>query len=106
MRRVLKPGGRFFFEWATTSFLRLPYPLVTEAPWQGVPGQSGPELPEVPRRIRPLLVSDEDQSDDPHQLPGAGAVPLRDRDAEEARVPKPGWVVAGGIQAWTQNPAL
>src|SRR5438105_3764953 len=31
VRRVLKPGGRFFFEWVTSGFLRLPYPLVTEA---------------------------------------------------------------------------
>ena len=31
VRRVLKPGGRFFFEWVTSSILRLPYPLVTEA---------------------------------------------------------------------------
>ncbi len=31
VRRVLKPGGRFFFEWVTSSVLRLPYPLVTEA---------------------------------------------------------------------------
>ena len=31
VRRVLKPGGRFFLEWVTNSVLRLPYPLVTEA---------------------------------------------------------------------------
>jgi ubiquinone/menaquinone biosynthesis C-methylase UbiE len=31
VRRVLKPGGKFFFEWVTRSVLRLPYPLVTEA---------------------------------------------------------------------------
>jgi len=31
VRRVLKPGGKFFFEWVTSSVLRLPYPLVTEA---------------------------------------------------------------------------
>jgi len=30
VRRVLKPGGKFFFEWVTNSVLRLPYPLVTE----------------------------------------------------------------------------
>lgn len=30
VRRVLKPGGRFFFEWVTDSFLRLTYPLATE----------------------------------------------------------------------------
>jgi ubiquinone/menaquinone biosynthesis C-methylase UbiE len=30
VRRVLKPGGRFFFEWVTGSLLRLPYPFVTE----------------------------------------------------------------------------
>jgi ubiquinone/menaquinone biosynthesis C-methylase UbiE len=30
VRRVLKPGGKFFFEWVTDRFLRLPYPLVTE----------------------------------------------------------------------------
>jgi ubiquinone/menaquinone biosynthesis C-methylase UbiE len=30
VRRVLKPGGKFFFEWVTGSFLRLPYRLVTE----------------------------------------------------------------------------
>lgn len=30
VRRVLKPGGRFFFEWVTDRFLRSPYPLVTE----------------------------------------------------------------------------
>ena len=30
VRRVLKPGGKFFFEWVTGSFLRLPYPFVTE----------------------------------------------------------------------------
>ncbi|HSS45735.1 MAG TPA: class I SAM-dependent methyltransferase [Thermoanaerobaculia bacterium] len=30
VRRVLKPGGRFFFEWVTSRLLRLPYPLVTE----------------------------------------------------------------------------
>ena len=29
VRRVLKPGGKFFFEWVTSRFLRLPYPLVT-----------------------------------------------------------------------------
>jgi len=28
--RVLKPGGRFFFEWVTSRALRLPYPLLTE----------------------------------------------------------------------------
>ena len=31
VRRVLKPGGKFFFEWVTSSVLRMPYPLVTEA---------------------------------------------------------------------------
>src|SRR5205809_3011263 len=31
VRRVLKPGGKFYFEWVTSSLLRLPYPLVTEA---------------------------------------------------------------------------
>src|SRR5206468_5887065 len=31
VRRVLKPGGKFCFEWVTSSFLRLPYPLVTES---------------------------------------------------------------------------
>ncbi len=31
VRRVLKPGGRFFFEWVTSRVLRMPYPLVTEA---------------------------------------------------------------------------
>ena len=31
VRRVLKPGGRFFFEWVTSGVLRMPYPLVTEA---------------------------------------------------------------------------
>ena len=30
VRRVLKPGGKFYFEWVTSSILRLPYPLVTE----------------------------------------------------------------------------
>ncbi|MBI4327871.1 MAG: class I SAM-dependent methyltransferase [Chloroflexi bacterium] len=30
VRRVLKPGGRFFFEWVTGRLLRLPYPFVTE----------------------------------------------------------------------------
>jgi ubiquinone/menaquinone biosynthesis C-methylase UbiE len=30
VRRVLKPGGRFFFEWVTNRLLRLPYPLFTE----------------------------------------------------------------------------
>ena len=30
VRRVLKPGGKFFFEWVTGSLLRLPYPLTTE----------------------------------------------------------------------------
>jgi Methylase involved in ubiquinone/menaquinone biosynthesis len=30
VRRVLKPGGKFFFEWVTGCFLRLPYPLTTE----------------------------------------------------------------------------
>ena len=30
VRRVLKPGGRFFFELVTSRLLRLPYPLVTE----------------------------------------------------------------------------
>src|SRR5437870_2535104 len=30
VRRVLKPGGKFFFEWVTGKFLRLPYPMVTE----------------------------------------------------------------------------
>jgi ubiquinone/menaquinone biosynthesis C-methylase UbiE len=31
VRRVLKPGGKFFFEWVTSGALRLTYPLVTEA---------------------------------------------------------------------------
>jgi ubiquinone/menaquinone biosynthesis C-methylase UbiE len=31
VRRVLKPGGRFFFEWVTSGPLRVTYPLVTEA---------------------------------------------------------------------------
>jgi ubiquinone/menaquinone biosynthesis C-methylase UbiE len=31
VRRVLKPGGKFFFEWVTGRFLRSPYPLVTES---------------------------------------------------------------------------
>jgi ubiquinone/menaquinone biosynthesis C-methylase UbiE len=31
VRRVLKPGGRFFFEWVTSGALRLTYPFVTEA---------------------------------------------------------------------------
>jgi ubiquinone/menaquinone biosynthesis C-methylase UbiE len=31
VRRVLKPGGKFFFEWVTSSALRLTYPFVTEA---------------------------------------------------------------------------
>src|SRR5207247_10685151 len=31
VRRVLKPGGKFYFEWVTSGVLRLPYPLVTEA---------------------------------------------------------------------------
>jgi len=30
VRRVLKLGGKFFFEWATGTLLRLPYPLTTE----------------------------------------------------------------------------
>jgi ubiquinone/menaquinone biosynthesis C-methylase UbiE len=30
VRRVLKPGGKFFFEWVTGALLRLPYPLATE----------------------------------------------------------------------------
>jgi ubiquinone/menaquinone biosynthesis C-methylase UbiE len=30
VRRVLKLGGRLFFEWVTGSLLRLPYPWVTE----------------------------------------------------------------------------
>ena len=30
VRRVLKPGGKFYFEWVTSRFLRLPYPFVTE----------------------------------------------------------------------------
>jgi ubiquinone/menaquinone biosynthesis C-methylase UbiE len=30
VRRVLKPGGKFFFEWVTGRFLRLPYPILTE----------------------------------------------------------------------------
>ncbi|MHB8522263.1 MAG: class I SAM-dependent methyltransferase [Limisphaerales bacterium] len=30
VRRVLKPSGRFFFEWVTGRVLRLPYPFVTE----------------------------------------------------------------------------
>jgi ubiquinone/menaquinone biosynthesis C-methylase UbiE len=30
VRRVLKPGGRFFFEWVTGRFLRSSYPFVTE----------------------------------------------------------------------------
>ncbi len=30
VRRVLRPGGRFFFELVTSRLLRLPYPLVTE----------------------------------------------------------------------------
>jgi len=30
VRRVLKPGGKFYFEWVTGRFLRLPYPFVTE----------------------------------------------------------------------------
>ena len=31
VRRVLRPDGKFFFEWVTSRVLRLPYPLVTEA---------------------------------------------------------------------------
>src|SRR6266403_2774130 len=31
VRRVLKPGGKFFFEWVTSGALRLTYPFVTEA---------------------------------------------------------------------------
>jgi ubiquinone/menaquinone biosynthesis C-methylase UbiE len=31
VRRVLKPGGKFFFEWVTSRVLRLSYPFVTEA---------------------------------------------------------------------------
>ncbi len=42
VRRVLKPGGKFFFEWVTSSLLRLPYPLVTEAFGRMEP--PGPEL--------------------------------------------------------------
>jgi ubiquinone/menaquinone biosynthesis C-methylase UbiE len=30
VHRVLKPGGKFYFEWVTGRFLRLPYPFVTE----------------------------------------------------------------------------
>jgi hypothetical protein len=30
VRRVLKPGGRFYFEWVTNASLRLAYPLTTE----------------------------------------------------------------------------
>ena len=30
VRRVLKPGGRFYFEWVTGRFLRATYPFVTE----------------------------------------------------------------------------
>lgn len=30
VRRVLKPGGRFFFELVTSRFLRVAYPLMTE----------------------------------------------------------------------------
>jgi len=30
VRRVLKPGGKFFFEWVTDRFLRLTYPFVTK----------------------------------------------------------------------------
>src|SRR5262249_49756210 len=31
VRRVLKPGGKFYFELVTSRFLRVSYPLVTEA---------------------------------------------------------------------------
>ena len=31
VRRVLRPGGKFFFEWVTSGALRLTYPFVTEA---------------------------------------------------------------------------
>src|SRR5579859_1671306 len=31
VRRVLKPGGRFFFEWVTSGALRSAYPFVTDA---------------------------------------------------------------------------
>src|SRR5215471_15890 len=31
VRRVLKPGGRFFFEWVTSGVMRATYPLITEA---------------------------------------------------------------------------
>src|SRR5439155_9093902 len=49
VRRVLKPGGKFFFEWVTSSFLRLPYPLVTESFGRMEPPSPGLLMQELER---------------------------------------------------------
>ena len=54
VRRVLKPGGRFFFEWVTGRFLRLPYPLVTEAFGRMEAPSPGQLLQELDRRGLPV----------------------------------------------------
>jgi ubiquinone/menaquinone biosynthesis C-methylase UbiE len=52
-RRVLKPGGRFYFEWVTNPLLRLPYPLVTE----GLRGMPAPPRQEVLAVLERLGIS-------------------------------------------------
>jgi ubiquinone/menaquinone biosynthesis C-methylase UbiE len=50
VRRVLKPGGKYFFEWVTSHVLRLPYPLVTEAFGRMEPPSSGRLMQELERQ--------------------------------------------------------
>jgi ubiquinone/menaquinone biosynthesis C-methylase UbiE len=50
VRRVLKPGGKFFFEWVTSSVLRLPYPFVTEAFGRMEPPSPGLLMQELERQ--------------------------------------------------------
>ena len=65
VRRVLKPGGKFFFEWVTSSVLRLPYPLVTEAFGRMEPPSPGLLVQELERQgivvgqnfVRPRLAA-------------------------------------------------
>lgn len=47
VRRVLKPGGKFYFEWVTDRFLRLTYPFVTE----GFGGMEAPHRSELLKEL-------------------------------------------------------
>ena len=50
VRRVLKPRGKFFFAWVTSSVLRLPYPLVTEGFGRMEPPSPGLLMQELQRQ--------------------------------------------------------